>query len=116
MGRNWTVLGSRGHKDRHASVAAVYYLRLRASLEVSRCRAHAPRALALRGLPAISQIVGQRPLPILTSPVRWPKTWRFRPHHTLRLKLVDLVVWRGNFPSAVVRRACNGVAGQVPLT
>ncbi|OLE87491.1 MAG: hypothetical protein AUG08_11660 [Acidobacteria bacterium 13_1_20CM_2_55_15] len=36
------------------TVAAVYFLRLRASLEVSRCRAHAPRALALRGPPAIA--------------------------------------------------------------
>src|SRR2546427_11595773 len=61
MGRNWTVLGSRGHKDRHASVAAFYYLRLRASLEVSRCRAHAPRALALRGLPAICKLLGSDP-------------------------------------------------------
>src|SRR6059036_1981259 len=36
-----------------STVGAVYFLRLRASLEVSRCRAHASRALALRGPPTI---------------------------------------------------------------
>src|SRR5437867_12329952 len=35
----------------HLRLRAIAHLRLRASVEVSRCRAHAPRALARRGPP-----------------------------------------------------------------